>query len=375
MSRIDVHFRPTEKRPTYEPLTGASYDFDNGRMQVKIDLLTGLIDELTVDGKQILGCDSLQLVAYEDSFNPWGLQRGPRRRRAFRLMTDTEATAYSALKFMTPPIRIIEDGPIRTVIEALFTMDGSNACVRYMLPKQGAEFDVEAIVNWNEKEMLLKLEATQTLQDPDFLGQIAFGAEKLYKDEEVVAQRWLALCDGQSVLTVMADGSYGASLCGERLGLTVLRSPAHSAAHCKDLRTLTETRFTPRMEQGERAFRWRFGAGDPSLLNGLTARAQMVNEAPYVMSFNPSGAGETPEKALLIDNPAVTVSALKRAESGEGYILRVYESDGAAQTARVTLPALGIEENILLRPYEIATFAIDPAGRRMEKTGLIELDV
>ena len=376
MSRLDVRFRPTEKRPTYEPIADQpAFQFDNGDMQVTINMATGLIDRFAAGGREIFGKDSMQLAAYDDSFNPWGLERKIKGRRPFRLMTDAEGSAFSGLKYMAPPIRVIEDGPVRTVVEALFTMHGSDAYVRYLLPKKGAEFDVEAGVYWNEKEMYLKLEMESALENPRFVGQVMFGEDTLYSGEEVVSQRYLALADASRAVSVMGDGGYGSSLRGNRLGLTVLRSAAHSAAHCKDLRALEETRFVARMDQGERIFHWRVSAGSPDLMKGIANRALQYNEKPYVFSFNPSGAGKKPEKALLIDNPAVAVSAFKKAESGRGYILRLYEADGAAQTARVRLPKFGVDQEIALKAYEIATYAVYPQEGRMEKTSLLEMDV
>ena len=374
MSRLDVRFRGIEKRPAYEPIIDApAFEFDNGEMSLVIDTATGLIDRLAVGRREILGPGSMRLVAYDDSFNPWGLERRVKGRRPFRLMTAAEATAFSALKFMTPPIRVIEDGPVRTVVEALFTMGSSDACVRYMLPKQGTEFDVEAYIYWNEKEMCLKLEMDSLLDDPRFTGQVPFGADTLYKGEEVVSQRWLALSDDSRAFAVMGNGGYGSSLRGCCLGLTVLRSPAHSAAHCGKLKTLTETRFTPRMEQGERVFRWRFVSGGPEIMTGLSARAQMLNEQPYVMSYNPSGAGEACAPLYRIDDRCVVVSSLRKAESGECYIMRVYESEGVDRVAHFEMPAFGIRQDIALKGFEIRTYAIRPDEGRMEQTELLEL--
>ena len=376
MSRLDVHFRPIDKRPTFDPIIDKpTFDFDNGDMKLTINMSTGLIDCLAVNGKPVFGRDSMELVAYDDSFNPWGLDGRRKGRRAFRLMTVAEATAFSGLKFMAPPIRVIEDGPVRTVVEALFTMDGSDACLRYKLPKQGTEFDVEAMVYWSEKEMVLKLEMESLLEGADFIGQVPFGADTLYQGEEVVSQRWLALKDATRAFAVMGDGGYGSSLHGNRLGLTVLRSAVHSAAHCKDLRTLVETRFVPRMEQGERIFNWHFMTGGPDILSGLSGRAQMLNEKPYAVPFNPSGEGEKPDRLLLVDNPAVVVSAFKKAEAGNRYILRVYESDGEDQTARICLPKFGIDKTVQLKAFELVTFAVWPEEGRKEKTSLLELDV
>ena len=382
LSRVDVAFVPTEKRPEYDALIpgeNAAFDknyvFDNGQMRLTLDLATGLISSLQADGKDILLSGSMQLTAYEDSFNPWGLDPRQKGRRTFRLMTDAEATAFCGLKKMGKPIHIIEDGPIRTVIEALFTMNGSDAYLRYKLPKDGSRFEVEAGVYWNEKEMVLKLEVNSAIQNADFIGQVPFGQDTLYQGEEVVSQKWQALIGCDRALAVMGDGGYGSSLRGNVLGLTVLRSAVHSAAHCGKLRTLEEERFVPRMDQGERIFTWAFEAGSHRILEGISNRALAFNEKPYFLPFNPSGAGSKPGMLYTIDNPAIVVSALKKRETGNGYILRVYESEGKPQQGSVSFPGLGIQEQIALEPFEIVTYQLNTQEKTLEKTQLLELDV
>ena len=381
LSRVDMSFLPTPKRPEYEPLIptegfewNRDWVFDNGRMRVQLNLSTGLIDSLRVDGKEILGENSMQLVAYEDSFSPWGLDPRGRGRRPFRLMTDTEAADFCVLRKPGKPIHIIEDGPIRTVVEAMFTMHGSNAYLRYKLPKEGTEFEIESGVYWNEKEKVLKLEMISRIDDPAFLGQVPFGLDSLDKGEEVVSQKWQALVGADRALSVMGDGGYGSSLRGNTLALTVLRSAAHSAAHCQKLRTLEEERFVPRMDQGERIFHWAFNAGSPEILDGIANRALAWNEKPYAFSYNPSGYGEKPGALYTIDNPAVVVSALKKRESGEGYILRLYESEGKAQQAQISIPKFNIRKNIELKPFELRTLRLDPKAGTLETAELIDMD-
>ena len=382
LSRADIFFVPTEKRPEYPSLLPGEaepferdYVFDNGTLRFVLNLSTGLIDSLQADGKQILREGSMALTAYEDSFNPWGLDPRQKGRRSFRLMTDAEATAFCGLKKMGKAIHIIEDGAVRTVIEALFTMNGSDAYLRYKLPKEGSSFEVEAGVYWNEKEMVLKLELNSAIQDADFTGQVPFGRDTLYQGEEAVSQKWLAVNGKDRALAVMGDGGYGSSLRGNVLGLTVLRSAVHSAAHCQKLRTLEEERFVPRMDQGERIFKWVFEAGGPQLTEGICNRALAWNEKPYALPFNASGNGEKPGILYTIDNPAVVVSALKKAESGDGYILRIYESEGKPQQANILFPGLDIREEIALKPFEIMTCLLSSKTRTLVKTQLLESDV
>ena len=68
------------------------------------------------------------------------------------------ASEYSGVeKGLLDSVRIIEDGSVRTVVEAVFSYGFSFICQRYKLPKKGTEIEVEVRVLWNEKSKMLKL--------------------------------------------------------------------------------------------------------------------------------------------------------------------------------------------------------------------------
>ena len=77
-----------------------------------------------------------------------------------------------------------------------------------------------------------------------------------------------------------------------------------------------------------------------------------------------SGA-ELPEKIVM--------TALKPAHRGSGYILRAYESEGAAVQARLELPLFRQTLNAAFAPHQIRTWRLDPTGgMAAEQTNLIE---
>ena len=63
-----------------------------------------------------------------------------------------------------------------------------------------------------------------------FIGQTAFGVQELVQNgEEAVAHAWVAAIGTDRALTVSNDGTYGSSMEGDELRLTLLHSPAYSA--------------------------------------------------------------------------------------------------------------------------------------------------
>ena len=110
-----------------------------------------------------------------------------------------------------------------------------------------------------------------------------------------------------------------------------------------------------------RTFRLRIAAGGASLLNEIDNDALVYNEAPYALAFNPYGLGKKPAPFFRLDNRSIVVSAFKKAVNGDGYILRVYETTGQAQTGRLQIEALGIDTDIHVEAQQVKTYRIRKA--------------
>jgi alpha-mannosidase len=86
-------------------------------------------------------------------------------------------------------------------------------------------------VIWTEKHAMLKIgiPLSNALRER-FIGQTAFGVQELvHNGEEAFARAWVAAVGTDRALTVSNDGTYGSSMEGGELRLTLLHSPAYSA--------------------------------------------------------------------------------------------------------------------------------------------------
>lgn len=377
INRIDVSFRAIPKRPVFAQIANQkAFVFDNGDIRVEINTATGLVDSYQVAGVEYLRPDSFQLVAYDDTYNSWGL-RTPESlgQRNMTLLTAHEGSAFSGLMDkVLPSVRVIEDGAVRTVVEALFGWHESKAYQRYILPKQGKAFEVETGVYWNEKDTFLKLHMQTAMQEGDYLGQVMFAREILQQEHaEVVAQKWNAYRSKDKVFAVINNGTHGSSSQDGNIGMTLLRSAGYGAADGNFERTLREERYTERMEQGERIFRFKVEAGEADdVLERIDRDAQIFNEEPYAFTFSPSGNGTGRGTFLTISNPAIVLSAFKKADRKEGYVLRVYEAAGRVSKAVINFPCLQMSREIELNPFEIRTYYLDPEKSCMTETDLLD---
>jgi len=358
----------------------SGHRFKTADLSVRINGRTGLIDSYRVDGVEFLKAGSLVPEVLADSIDPWEMSRRRLGRvlGRFRLADRKTAARLAGLEDSggLDPIRVIEDGAVRQVVEAILVYGSSSIIVHYKLPRAGREIEVDFRVFWAEKTRALKV----AIKTPDpashCVGQTAYGRETLPANgDEAVAQRWVAVdSPGKDrVLTCINDGTYGCDFRKGTLRLNLLRSAAYAAHPEPGRESLRDDRFAARLDQGEHRFRfWIQGGPRSDRLRRIEGEAQVRNEAPLVRSFQPDGLGKPLDSGLVVSDPAVVVAALKRAEKRDAVIIRLFESTGKRRKVRIAEAAWGLREQVTLDAFEIRTLVWDPKRRRLAETDLME---
>ena len=149
---------------------------------------------------------------------------------------------------------------------------------------------------------------------------------------------WVDLSDGRRGLACTSDAAGGYDALGARLRLTALRSPRvsdHGRGWAND-----DPAAYPITDQGRHQMRFRL---TPHL--GTWADAQVARmadehrvELPVVLDTWHHGRLGSEASALEVKGDGVVVPVVKRAETGAGTVLRVWEVGGRRSQARVTLP-------------------------------------
>lgn len=346
--------------------------FQNEELSVKINTRTGLIDEYAVNGINILAKNAFLPIVVADNEDPWRMDTDSFEPDigSFRLMDSGAGTDFSGVKHtMLQSVRVIEEGEVRTVIEALLEYGRSVVCLTYKLPKFGTQVEINVRVFWNEKDKLLKLSLPTLLDQPVYLGQTIYGVQTLPTDgTEAVAQKWVALVSHTSDLavTLINDGTYGSDCRNHVIRPTLLRGTGYTAHPILDRPIMPSDRFSPRIDQGERLFTFWLNAGSAQERLTLVDReAQALAEFPYALSFCPSGEGEMPKVPFHMDDEAIIMTAFKKAEDGNGYIVRLFEPTGFVRTTRLYFQAQGSEQVLAFTPFEVKTLRLDPETMTM----------
>jgi len=381
MNRFDCRLEVVPKRPTPQvQRKDGRICFDNGRMQVEIDVSTGLVSRYAVDGEGFLRPDAFRLMVMKDNEDPWGMLVSQYRDEdgAFSLLSPEEGSRLSGLNQgnVIDSVRVIEDGPVRMVVEALFGFRNSFAVQTYKLPKNGTEMEVQVRVFWNEKSRMLKWSVPTLMSGSRCMGQVACGSDSLpVTGAEIVAQQWVMVVDDERklALSVANDGIYGSDCKDGELRMSLVRSPAYCGHPIADRQIVPQDRFTPRMDQGERLYTFRINASDlAGRLAAIDRESQLLNQKPMSLSFFPSGLGKLPQAGVQLDDAAIQLQALKKAEDGKGWIVRLFNTSATGRKARLDIPALAVKAGIRFGAYEIKTLRVSGKGGVPVEADLIE---
>ena len=316
----------------------------------------GNIQDVT---KAVKNCPAVKLAVIKDNEDPWGM--------TVTAFDDIEGYFEPAstdrveqiMGTQGSPCHIVEDGPVRTVLETILEYKTSSAVLTWYLYKNKKEIDLNVRLFWNEKDHMVKLLLNPGFEIKNLITQEMYGASDNSADiMENVCQKWMAAADHNTdesdgkLFAVLNEGSHGFSCLDGNIALTLLRSPAYTAHPIDGRSTIAKDRFTARIDQSERLFNFSLVKGKSSELRPcLDAMALEFNEKPFALSFFPGGL-DRPKvlPPLVIDNKAVILSSLRMREDGT-MTARIYNSTDKSQDA--VLQFAGQQQKITLTPWKI----------------------
>jgi alpha-mannosidase len=380
ISRLDVTFRKIKAKP--RPKLRAR----NGRIRVAgkdltvdINTRTGLIDSARLGRQQFLDAGAGQILCLADDDDAWGTHqhRFPRRGQALRLVSKARARQLNG-GLDVEPVQIVEDGPVRRVIEATFQHDQTTAQVRYLLPRNHPWIDLEVTLLAAPPRTMCKLRLPLAFRAVSARCQSVYDQpERAIDGTEHSAQKWVAALGGSAAadkaLAAVNNGTYAFDCTESELRLNLLRTPCYSFLPISDGDHPADGLNQPRCDRGERHFRFRLMPGQAGqLMRTVEAHAQAFNQPPFLVSFYPSGQrAKTPKPLVEVRKGCALVTAVKQSIDGRDIIIRLFEPTGRA--GKSTLSILGRwQRTIRLGKYELLTLRVDPQTGRTRQVDLME---
>ncbi|CAK4815473.1 unnamed protein product [Aphanomyces euteiches] len=224
---------------------------------------------------------------------------------------------------------------------------------------------------------MLKLSFPLRVDDPKATYEIPYGyIERPVNGEEEPGQQWVDVFgvvpeDGRPYgLALLNDSKYSFDVSRNDLRMTLVRSPIF-ADHYGQRDEMCEY-----MEQGVHEFAYSLVPHEGSWRDaGIVRKAYELN-VPLTHVIETYHEGSLPQlyRGILISSEQIVATAFKKAEEGDGYILRCYETMGTDAEVTIEIPMLGKKWSAKFNKCEIKTFKIslDPDQKVLE-TNLLEL--
>ncbi len=276
---------------------------------------------------------------------------------------------------VTAPV-LKEWGPVRTVVSIAHRFAGSLAEQDIVFYPNLPRIDFVTRADWRDHHVLLRVHFPARINAARASYEIQFGNVERETTSnhswdtakfEVCAHKWADLSENGLGLSLINDCKYGHSIKDGEMGLTLIKSGTYPNENA-DI-GIHEFTYSIYPHKG----RWQ---------EARTVEMAYDLNSPLVSALLPyAGTGEA-WSMVSVDQPGCFVEMMKKAEDGNGYILRIYENRNTRTPMTVTLgfEAYRAEECDLLErplklletdghtfkdfilPYEIKTYRIIPAG-------------
>lgn len=263
-----------------------------------------------------------------------------------------------------------EEGPVRATVELEYKISLSTIKQKIHFYAHSPRIDFETWVDWQQHQHLLKAEFPVDIHSDEATFEIQFGnlTRKVHTNTswdkarfEVCGQKWMDFSEGHYGVSLLNDCKYGHSVRDGVIGLTLIKSGIEP---------------NPVADQEEHVFTYALYPHAGTWKGAGTVReSYFLNQPLRVVD---GGAPGTVYSFAGVEPENVVLESVKRAESGEGTVLRLYESENARTPTTLRIPAgvtkayscnlleeieeeLAVEDGkvrFITKPYEIKTILL-----------------
>lgn len=338
-------------------LAAGDYWIESPRCRVEVDAKTGHV--IALRDKQ-LGRDILARGARGNVLRLLGDDSGGHTAWEIKYTGDVAELANPV------SVRVVERGPVRATVEVRYFREGSVYHQRISLYEDIERIDFPTTIDWREYHTALKVCFPVAVDVDEFVREIPFGnIAHQCNGDEVPAQKWIDLSDGEWGVSLLNDSKYSHSVTGSEMTITLLRST---------------TDPDPVADLGRHTMTYSLVPHTGGWREALTQRRAEELNAPLLARAvdRHEGALGSEYSMLSVEPDNVFVSATKLCEDSNDLLVRVWEAHGQATRARVTLPiaqAAVTEVDLLedtlgpaeatdgvlvvdIKPYEIRSFKV-----------------
>ena len=266
-------------------------------------------------------------------------------------------------------LRWADVGAVCAVLETERKISNSTIRQKVRFYANSPRIDFETRVDWREHQHLLKAEFPVNVHTDEATFDIQFGniKRKSHRNTswdvarfESCGQKWMDVSEGHYGVSLLNDCKYGHSVRDGVIALTLIKSGIEP---------------NPVADQEEHVFTYALYPHAGDWRTGTVREAYRLNQPALVYEGGQKG---TAFSLAGTSRANVMLETIKRAEDGDGWIARLYETDNALTQAELywNRPVESAEEcdclevkkgdalfadgriAFTIRPYEIKTFRI-----------------
>jgi alpha-mannosidase len=256
---------------------------------------------------------------------------------------------------------LLVNGPLVQVYRQTFTWKQSTIQIYITLRRGIPHAELKFRINWQEPRELLRVIVPTRFKGADVLVSEPGGQTVRKADgKEKPATEWLALSGthrgSERAIGIVADRSMSYCCAAGQIGITLARSSFYAHHHPQEVADAEEN---PYLDMGALSYRLFLLAG-PSVDQLSLPNLSWEMDTPAERVMDNAHPGELPPQGSLLQmGPGMALMALKPAEDGNGWILRMHETRG--RRARTCLKAgsgkLQCWEAVV-EPHEIVTLRL-----------------
>jgi alpha-mannosidase len=233
----------------------------------------------------------------------------------------------------------------------------------YGLRSDSRRLEIETTIDWHDRHCFLRTYTPVAVRTTHATFEHAHGVVRRATHDntsweqaqfEVPAHRFVDMSEPGFGVALLNDAKYGHSAKGNVLGLSLVRSPVYP---------------DPMADEGEQTFTYALYPHEGEWHEGgVREEAEDLNQP--VLWANGSGLAAGTYTPVTVEGVPAALSGFKRAEEGDGLVLRVYEPSGRRGSFTLGLPpgwknrgAVSIMEEPMdagegLRPFEVKSWRL-----------------
>jgi alpha-mannosidase len=341
-SRLGEVIDKLDEPPSAIDETPAAYILSNNNVKLTIDRKTGCITSLislpsNTESLASNACGN-QFQTFRDTpkqYDAWNIDPG----------TLDHMTPITALDSVT----ILTKGLLRNTVRVTRTWQSSHFIQDISLDAGADTVVIDNDIDWHETHVLLKAAFPLAATSPKATYEIPYGSIERTTTRnnswekakfEVPAMRWADLGDAKQGLSILNDSKYGYDAEGNTLRITLLRSATWPDEVA---------------DKGRQQFTYALYPHAGSWKQALTVhRGYELNDPLKAEQVFPhTGTLPAEHSWASIENPNVTLTAIKKAEDSDALVFRMYEWAGTASDVKLHIPpgaTYAIETNLMERP-------------------------